>query len=95
MEYKKIYLFGKQKSKGSFDDFYDTSKYSTLEEAYNANDYVQCNFVQDEKGIIYIEAFNVQNNNKRKYHELIYQRCICGLDVSDDNAACELAVSLF
>ena len=95
MEYEKVNLFGKQQSRGTFDDFFSTEKYKTLQEAYSANDYVECDFVKDENGILYIEAKNVKNQDVKKYHQLNYQRPVCGLDVSDDNAGCELAVSLF
>ena len=95
MKYKKVDLFGLHQSKGTFDDFFSTEKYSSLQEAYEANDYVECDFVRDEDEILYIEARNVKNPDVRKYHCLNYQRPVCGLDVSDDNAGCELATSLF
>ena len=95
MKYEKIYLFGKQKSRGTFDDFFKTEKYDSLQEAYDAKDYVECNFVKDNEGILYIEAKNVSKPDVKKYHRLNYQRPVCGLDVSDDNAGCEIAVSLF
>lgn len=95
MSYEKVALFGKQKSRGTFDDFFDTEKYGNLEEAYEANDYVQAEFVKDGEGTLYIEARNVKNPEVKKYHRLNYQRPVAGLDVSDDNAGCELAVSLF
>jgi hypothetical protein len=95
MKYEKISLFGKTKSRGTFDDFFDTEKYKTIHEAYNANDYVECDFVKDSEGILYIEARNVQNPEKKKYHKLNYQRPVFGLDISDDTAGYEIAVSLF
>ncbi len=95
MSYEKISLFGKHQSKGTFDDFFNTKKYSTLQEAYDANDYVECDFVKDKEGVLYIEAKNVKNPNTKKHHRLNYQRPVAGLDVSDDNAGCKLAVSLF
>ena len=94
MSYEKIELFGKQKSRGSYDDFFNAEKYPNLEAAYNANDYVQAEFVKDEKGAIYIEVRNVNNPEVKKYHRLNYQRPFFGLDVSDDSAGCELATSL-
>lgn len=94
MEYEKIYLFGKQKSRGTFDDFFNTEKYKSLQHAYDANDYVECNFVKDNEGIIYIEARNVSAPNVKKYHRLYYQNPIAGIDVSDDAAACEIASNL-
>ena len=101
MSYEKIYLFRKQKSRGTFDDFFDTTKFETLQQAYDANDYVECDFVKDENGTLFIEARNVKQPDVRKVHRLIYQRPVAGrvvvngLDISDDNAGCELADSLF
>ncbi len=93
MEYEKIALFGPKKSRGTFDDFYSL-KYKSLQDAYAANDYVECNFVRDEKGILYIEARNVKNPDERKYHKLEIQRCFLGLDVLDDNMASKMAETL-
>ena len=93
--YKKVELFGSHKSRGTFDDFFDTGKYETLQQAYDANDYVECDFVKDDAGLLYIEARHVKNPDVRKYHKLNYQRPVAGLDVSDDNAGCELAMSMF
>jgi hypothetical protein len=95
MNYEKINLFGTQQSRGTFDDFFDTEKYDTLQQAYDANDYVECDFVKDGEGVLYIEARNVKAPENKKYHRLMIQRPVCGLDVVDDNAGCELAVSLF
>lgn len=94
MDYKKINLFGKQKSRGTYDDFYNTEKYDTIEQAYEANDYVECDFVRDHHGDLYIEAKNVKNPDRRIYHRLHHQRPVAGLDVYDDEAGCELAESL-
>ena len=95
MNYEKVNLFGKQQSRGTFDDFFSTEKYNSLQQAYEANDYVECDFVKDSEGVLYIEAKNVKAPENKKYHRLIIQRPVYGLDVADDNAGCELAVSLF
>lgn len=95
MEYKIISLFGKQLSRGTFDDFFDVSKFDTLRQAYNANDYVECNFVKDENGVLFIEAKNVKYPDIKKYHRLNIQRPVFGLDVSDDAEGFNLAKSLF
>ena len=95
MNYTRIYLFGKRQSRGSFDDLYSVEKYNSLQEAYDANDYVECDFVKDENGTLYIEAKNVKNTDIKKYHKLIYQNCPAGVDALDDQLACELAVTLF
>lgn len=94
MKYTTIALFGKQKSKGTFDDFYSTEKYESLEKAYEANDYVKGDFVLDEENTKYIEFCNVSNPDKKEYHRLNYQNCPFGLDGLDDNLACELAQKL-
>lgn len=94
-KYERIYLFGKNESRGTFEDFYSTEKYKTMQEAYAANDYVECDFVKDENGILYIEARNVQKPDERKYHRLNYQRCPAGIDFLDDNLALEMACSMF
>lgn len=95
MTYEKINLFGPKGSRGSFDDFFDTKKYETIQEAYAANDYVECDFVKDEEGVLYIQAANVKNPAVQKLHRLNYQRCPFGLDVSDDHEGVNMAVSLF
>lgn len=95
MSYKKISLFGKQQSRGTFDDLFSTDKYQSLQDAYAANDYVECDFVQDDEGTLFIEAKNVKNPEIKKYHRLNYQRPVAGLDVLDDSLACEMASTLF
>lgn len=95
MKYEKIELFGKQKSRGTFDDFYSTEKYNSLQEAYDANDFVICDFVKDEEGILYIEAMNVKNTDIKKYHRLIIQQPFAGLDSQDDYIVCKIACELF
>lgn len=94
MNYTKIDLFGKKESRGTFDDFFSTDKYETLQDAYKANDYVECDFVQDENGILYIEARNVKNPDVKEYHRLNYQHCLAGIDVSDDAGGCDIASKL-
>jgi hypothetical protein len=93
-EYKKIDLFGKKQSRGTFDDFFNPEKYKTIQEAYDANDYVECDHVKDEKDIIYIQAFNWKNPHEKKYHRLEIQKCIFGIDMLDDQMACDMAASL-
>lgn len=92
---KRIELFGKKESRGSFDDFYDSNKYSTPQEAYEANDYVECDFVKDDDGFIYIQALHVQNPDDKKLHKLNFQLCPAGVDVSDDKAAVDMALLFF
>lgn len=92
--FKRIDLFGRHTSRGTFDDLYSNKKYSTMQEAYDANDYVECDYVIDENDIIYIEARHVKNPNTRKYHRLNYQNCPAGIDALDDRLACEMADTL-
>lgn len=93
MSYNKIALFGKKQSRGTFDDFF-SEKYESIQEAYEKNDYVQADFVKDEEGVLYIEAYNVKEPEVKKYHRLNFQRCMFGLDVLDDSLGAEMAESL-
>lgn len=90
----KIDLFGSRKSRGTFDDFYSSSKYNSLEEAYAANDYIECDFVKDENGVLFIEAKHVKDPELKKRHRLINQNPRAGLDIADDRFGCLLAESL-
>lgn len=95
MEYTKINLFGHSHkgSKGTFDDIF-ANKYKSKEDAYAANDYVQADFVRDENGVLYIQAFHVKNPEIKKLHKLNYQRPVAGLDVMDDSLGVDMAASL-
>lgn len=93
MEYTIIDLFGKHGSRGTFDDIF-SNKYESKEDAYAANDYVQADFVRDENGILYIQAFNVKDPEIKKLHKLNYQRPVAGLDVMDDSMGADMAATL-
>lgn len=80
------------KSRGTFDDFYNNEKYSSLQDAYNANDYVECNYVRDENRILHIEAYHSQTPEIKKYHRLLWQTPVAGIDALDDEMACRMAV---
>ena len=95
MSYETFYLFGKKQSRGAFDDFFDIKKYENLKQAYDAADYVHCDFVKNESGEIFIQAYNVSKPDEKKYHRLNYQHCPAGLDGLDDSLACEMAATLF
>lgn len=88
-----IDLFGKRKSKGTFDDFYNTELYDSLDEAYNANDFVLCNFVKSE-GTLYIECHHTKTPGTKERIMLNFQNCPAGLDVSDDTAGVNLAIKM-
>ncbi len=94
-QYNKIYLFGKKESRGSFDDFYSTEKYDSIQSAYENNDYIECDFVKDEGGTIFIEARNVKSPEVKKYHRLNFQHCPFGIDALDDSLAVQMATTLF
>lgn len=94
MSYKIVAPFGRQESKGTFDDFFSTKKYNSLQEAYLNEDYVECDFVQDDAGVLYIECKNVKDPENKKYHRLMIQKPVFGLDMMDDYAAVELAQTL-
>lgn len=94
MKYTKIDLFGTQKSRGTYDDFFDTEKYSSMREAYDANDYVECDFVQGADELLYIEAKHTNAPDVKEYHRLNVQNPFAGLDVLDDEAGVALAMSL-
>lgn len=95
MSYKIIDPIGhKEESKGTFDTFFSSEKYNTLQDCYNANDYIVGNFVEDEEGVVYIELFSSKNPKTKKYHRLIHQNIRAGIDMIDDSLACKLAESL-
>lgn len=95
MSYTKIAPLGKRCSRGTFDDFFDTEKYTCIPAAWVVNDYVECDFVKDEFGIIYIECKHAQNPDVKKYHKLNYQHFPAGIDISDDTEVEQLAQSMF
>lgn len=91
---KKVQYLGPRPSRGTFDDIYNSTKYSSLKDAYIANDYAQCDFMQDEKGTIHVVVFNPKNPDEKKTHTLAYQNCPVGLDIFDDQAIVNLALSM-
>lgn len=95
MKYTVINPFGQSNSRGTFDDFYSTEKYKTKEEAYEKKDYIHVDYVVDENNTVYLEAHNVKNPEVKKYHQLMIQHFPVGIDMYDDQAGCEMAVSLF
>jgi len=94
MEYEIVNLFGPNKSRGTFDDFFDTDKYESIEAAWAAKDYVQGNFVMDSDGVLHIEAMNVARPDVKKHHKLEIQHPFAGLDVLDDNHGTTMANTL-
>lgn len=94
MKYEVIDLFGTQQSNGTFDDIFSTEKYANLKEAYAANDYVKCDYVKDEEGIIHIEIKNVKRPEQKLYWRLLIQNPFAGIDVLDDKQAVSFALKL-
>lgn len=92
MTFTKISLFPHE-SRGTFDDIF-SSRWSSKQEAYANNDYVECNFVVDSDGIKYIEAFHVQYPGNKLWHRLIVQFPLAGLDHEDDQLAADMAATL-
>ncbi len=94
MNYQKIDPFGKKQSRGTFDDFFSTEKYQSIQDAYLVNDYAECDYVRGEDGLIYIEAKNMKHPEVKKYHKLNYQHFPFGIDALDDRLASEMACSM-
>ncbi len=94
MAYKKINLYNNDKTRGTHDDFFLTEYYKCLNDAYEANDYVQANFIKDELDLWYIEMFHIQYPEKRKYLLLKNQDTALGIDSEDDKASEEVAIEL-
>lgn len=94
MKYETIAMFGKQKSRGTFDDFYDFKKFVCIEEAWAANEYIKCDFVRDENGIIHIECRDSEEKLPPQYHTLQIQNCPAGIDILDDRLAERMAISM-
>lgn len=94
MTYKKIYPLGKNKSVGSFDDFF-SKDYENIEQAWEKNDFVVVDFVEDENEIRYFEFYHIRTPETKKHHRLEIQHFPFGIDVFDDKSACEIAPTLF
>lgn len=91
---EKIQPFGQRPSKGTFDDIYNSQKYPSIEEAYKANDYAQCDFMKDEKGTVHVVVFNPKNPENKKTYTLTRQHFPAGLDIYDDQSIINIALSL-
>jgi len=95
MRYTKVDPFPGHKSRGTFDDIFDTKKYNTIEEAYEADDFVKCDYVRDENDVLLIMAKHVSRSDLPQFYELQIQNPFAGIDVIDDRLAFEMAVKLF
>jgi hypothetical protein len=94
MGYRKVSLFSEQKSRGTYDDFFNPEKYKTIEEAHLASDYVQGDFVMDENDILFIQLYHMRAPENKIHHRLYIQRPVAGIDVYDDDKACKMALKL-
>lgn len=95
MNYTKISPLGPRTGTGTFDCFFDTQKYKAIDEAIAAGDYVQIDFVKDDNGTKFFEAFHMKNPTQKVRKQLEIQHFPFGIDVRDDNNACQMAEVLF
>lgn len=93
--YKIIAPLGARAGFGTFDTFFDEGVYKSAAAASAARDFVVVNFVKDEQGIKYFEAYHVERPDDKRYLRLSIQHFPFGLDAMDDNAARTLAKELF
>jgi hypothetical protein len=94
MKYEIIDLFGKQKSKGTAEDFFNIKKHSIAENAHKANEFVQCDYVVDQEGVKHIQMFHSRHPEEKTYHRLMIQKPLFGLDIFDDRHMENLSVAL-
>lgn len=90
---KKYHPLGELRSKGSFEDFFDTARYDNVEQAWKANDFVVCDFMKDDKDVKYIAVYHSTEPQSKIIHELYYQNFIpkLGIDALDDHEVSEIA----
>lgn len=94
MNYTIIAPFGPNKSKGTFDDIFDSAKYSSIETAWRHNDFVKCDYVKDVDGTIYIEMSHIQTPDTKKHYRLQRQSFPAGIDILDDQLAADMAATM-
>lgn len=94
MGYKTISPLGKREGPGTFDAFYDTQKYKNIEDASAAHDYVKVDFVMDDAGTIFFEFTHSQHPEEVLYKRLDIQHFPFGIDMLDDQMACDTAYRL-
>lgn len=87
--YTKISPLGERIGPGTFEFVFDTEKYK-MEEAIVANDGAIVDFVQDENGIIYFEAYDTKSPENKQHVRLQIQHFPFGIDIMDDQAGYEL-----
>lgn len=91
-EYKVIAPLGDRVGFGTFETFWATEKYPTVEDAFNNKDCVVVNFVQDNEGKIWFHFTDLAEPEHQLFYRLIIQHFDpkLGIDTRDDNAACNL-----
>lgn len=95
MAYTKISPLGPRVGPGSFDCFFDSTRYATMQEALSAGDYVVVDFVEDDQQIIYFEFHHSITPEERHHLRLQIQHFPFGIDMFDDQAAGEMATAMF
>lgn len=92
MKYEIIYPLGKREGFGSYETFFP--KGMTRKEAFDKNDYVIVDFVQDRAGLIHFRAYHIQRPEYVLIEILAVQKFPCGIDLYDDRLASYMAKSL-
>lgn len=96
MGYKKIFPLGVRPGLGSYDTFWPEKEIKTLEDALaNSKQVIIIDFVKDEAGVIYFEAYDKNNPDEKKRMRLGWQHFPFGVDTRDDQDCIILATSLF
>lgn len=74
---------GERKGFGTYETFYNHHKY-TREQAYEAKCYTVVDFVQDENGIKYLQAYHAQFPKYVLREKMLIQHFPFGIDQRDD-----------
>lgn len=90
----KISPLGPRNGPGTFDCFFDTAKYTTIEESLAANDYVIVDFEQDENGAKHFNAYHCRQPETPYREVLNIQNFPFGIDAFDDQLACQMAQTI-
>lgn len=95
MELTKITPLGPRVGYGTYETFFDTVKYKSMEEAKIAYDVAIVDFVKDEYGTIYFQVYSSLNPDEIFTHRLNHQQFPFGVDISDDREVCNLVAKIF
>lgn len=90
MGFTKISPLGPRAGYGTYETFYDTAKYSSMDEAKFYDDVAVVDFVKNEDGVIFFRVYSTKTPDKFLYHELQVQHFPFGVDYGDDLAVCNL-----